>query len=121
MAAATLCTYVYYEERLQLAFFDGCFPSCLKSTQASVPVPLPRNDQFTTSSFIPKLANVLPSNHVRIGLPNVLNKGREKSKEKGTAITRSTACEICSSENQPNFKIFVMLETCFQKYYFTSR
>jgi hypothetical protein len=43
MAATTLCIYLYYEEEQQLAFFDDCFPSCLKSTQASVPGLLPRN------------------------------------------------------------------------------
>lgn len=44
MASPTLCSYLYYEEKQQQAFFDDCYPSCLKSTKASVPVLLPRND-----------------------------------------------------------------------------
>jgi hypothetical protein len=62
MAATTLCIYVYYEEKQQQAFFDDCFPSCLKSTQASVPGLLPRNHHPTINSFhAKKLSNVLPS------------------------------------------------------------
>lgn len=64
MAATTLCTYVYYAEKQQQAYFRYHFLSCLKLIAASAPAlqPIKEIDQHAIVIFAIKKKKKKPYN-----------------------------------------------------------